>query len=448
MPAPNISAWKWWAFASLLLILLFFSGYFLERHQSLLLLGLFASMFLAYVWVCIKRRQVSINSHFYTGLSFRVLLLFMIPNLSDDLYRFIWDGQLTWHGIHPFAQIPSYYAVEGIPSFLSMELFELLNSKEYFTVYPPVSQFFFMVTSAVTGGDIFWSAVIFRTLLIGAEVGSYYLLKRLALMQGIDPRRISWYWLNPLVILEITGNLHFEGFMILFIFLAVLLVLNKHSWMAGVSMGLAIGVKLIPLLFLPVIWKQIGTKAFIQFTLGIAGTLLFYSIPFFDWTFFQGLGDSLSLYFQKFEFNASVYYLVREVGYWHKGYNIIGTAGPYLAVITFFLVIVFAWRQAVARIQMTTSMGISLTIYLMLATTVHPWYILLLVALMLFQSFKYPVLWSALIALSYLGYTETGYEENLWITFFEYAPVIVYMGYEFIFRNRLQFNPFYRPPLV
>ncbi len=221
MPVPDRSTWKWWTVAFSLLLLLTYSGYFLQRHQSILLGALFTTMFLAYAWLCINRRRVSLDSHFYAGLAFRLVLLLMIPNLSDDIYRFIWDGQLTWHGIHPFANVPAYYALEGIPPFLSGELYELLNSKDYFTVYPPVSQFFFTLTVAITHGDIFWSAVIFRALLIAAEVGSFFLLKKLAFMQGIDPRRISWYWLNPLVILEITGNLHFEGFMILFIFLSI-----------------------------------------------------------------------------------------------------------------------------------------------------------------------------------------------------------------------------------
>ncbi len=445
---PANSSRGWWAVWIVLLAAVIYGGYGLERSRTLWLIATFTISFGAYAWLAWQDRLVAPNSHFLAGLVLRLALLFMIPNLSDDIYRFIWDGQLTWHGVHPFAHVPSYYMENGMPDYLNEALYTRLNSPDYFTVYPPVSQFFFMLTALITGGDVFWSSVVLRLFLIAAEAGTFFLLRQICIESGVSTRRIAWYWLNPLVILEITGNLHFEGLMIFFLVLSVILIVRRQWWAAGAALGLATGVKLIPLLFFPVLWRHSGTRPFVKVCIAAVIAFVLFTLPFTDRAFISGIYDSLSLYFQKFEFNASVYYLVREAGYWYKGYNIIATAGPYLAVCTLLGIIVFVLRHSPVKTRMTTAMGISLTIYLLLATTVHPWYILALIPLMILQNIYYPVLWSALAVLSYTGYYPGGYEEKLWLTFVEYALVIVYMVYELVIDKKIQFNPLYRPPVT
>jgi len=45
---------------------------------------------------------------FIIGLAIlaRLLIIPAFPNLSDDIYRFIWDGRLWHDGIHPFLHLP------------------------------------------------------------------------------------------------------------------------------------------------------------------------------------------------------------------------------------------------------------------------------------------------------------------------------------------------------
>lgn len=428
---------QWYIVLLLMVSIMALMGYVVDRHESILLFSGFLLLFGSYVWLVHKRNMVTENIHFRAGLLLRVILLLMIPNLSDDIYRFIWDGQLLWNGINPFAEVPAYYMeIKEMPAFLSREVYSHLNSPEYFSIYPPISQFIYMLTAAIAGGNILGSAIIIRILLIGAEIGTYFLLKRYCRILAIDSRRVSWYWLNPLVILELTGNLHFEGFMIFFILLCLLLLESGRILMGAAALALAVGVKLLPLLFLPVIWKRLGFRKFLTFCLGLGISVIVIFIPFLNMEFITGISDSLGLYFQKFEFNASVYYVVREVGYWYKGYNIIASAGPWLAGATLLFIVTYSYFYSLIRTHLTTAMGISLTLFLLLATTVHPWYILLLIPLFLLQGIHYPVLWSGLATLSYIGYNATGYSENLWLTFIEYALVIVYMGYELVYRKK------------
>ena len=83
------------------------------------------------------------NHSLYTllGLGFlvRVCLIFCFPNLSDDIYRFYWDGKLILAGYNPYGILPTEalnYNIGG----LSKDIFDQLNSPNYYTIYPPINQ--------------------------------------------------------------------------------------------------------------------------------------------------------------------------------------------------------------------------------------------------------------------------------------------------------------------
>jgi alpha-1,6-mannosyltransferase len=121
-------------------------------------------------------------------------------------------------------------------------------------------------------------------------------------------------------------------------------------------------------------------------------------LPLFNYQVFQSLTTSVGLYFNKFEFNASLYYLVREYGFWKYGYNIIQTVGWKLGVVTTMLIVLFTFRKGWAKSDVisidSTQFLLSdflwiLSIYFLFATTLHPWYITTLLALSVFT--PYPV---------------------------------------------------------
>ena len=71
-------------------------------------------------------------------------------------------------------------------------------------------------------------------------------------------------------------------------------------------------------------------------------------------------------------------------------------------------------------------LGLALTIYLLMATIVHPWYILALVAFACFYNYRYAMLWSAMAVLSYYTYRDDSYTENLWLVVIEYGAVLLF----------------------
>ncbi|TRX55549.1 mannosyltransferase [Fulvivirga sp. M361] len=407
--------------------------YFINRHDSVTLLTAYGTLFLCYFFLLNKSANVNIKAAIGAGVVFRLVLFFSFPNLSDDIYRFVWDGKLINAGIHPFSYLPRQLVEAGdLPGSLTLELFNQLNSPDYFTIYPPVAQFVFWL-STVVSDTVLGSAIFIRSCIFTAELGTLWLLIKLCNIYQTKSHNALIYALNPLVILELTGNLHFEAFMIFFILLS--LYLYKKQKIAGVATGLALAIaaKLLPLMFLPSFFRRMSFKKliFLYLLVAIGAVLLF--LPLVDFSLFKGMGSSIALYFQKFEFNASIYYLVREVGFWVKGYNIIGVAGKWLSVITFLLIIMISLVPKPEKIRLPLVFLWILFIYLVMATTVHPWYITTLLALSVLTNLRFPMIWSGLIFLTYIGYTETTYVESMFVVLIEYFIVFIFIGYELFY---------------
>jgi alpha-1,6-mannosyltransferase len=416
----------------------YFLAYEIPRHATFALFATYGILFLIYLWIVNSSLNQAVSFWIVVSLVFRIILFFAFPQLSDDFYRFIWDGRLWAAGEHPFAALPSEYLNLNIPG-IDQELYNHLNSKEYFAIYPPVAQYVFWVAVTISPHSILGSVIVMRVLVLLAEVGTILLMKELLKKFGRPENNVLLYALNPLIIMELTGNLHFEVFVIFFLLVTVLLLTRKVFLPAAASMGLAICTKLLPLIFLPSYIGRLATKKLLAYFLIVGAACLVLFFPFFDWEVVNSLRSSVGLYFNKFEFNASLYYLVREFGFWKYGYNIIQTVGWKLGLITLILILTYVWiksRQSKVKQEDFNSHVLfqdwmwMLSIYFLFATTLHPWYISTLLALSVFTPYRYPVVWTGLIFLTYAGYTSDSFHEVLWLTAIEYIVVIGFLAYE------------------
>ena len=411
-------------------LLIYILGYQVDRTAGELLIFLFSTLFFTYLWILYLNPDDSLVYQLIWGsIGLRLILLFAFPNLSDDIYRFVWDGRLLGQGIHPFAELPAFYQQPGHEvNGLTQQLFKQLNSPNYFTIYPPFAQFIFWVSTAITK-TVLGAAVVIRCFIILAETGSIFLLQKLLLRYNLPKRNVLWYAFNPLVILELTGNLHFEAFMIFFMVLAIYCLLSNSVMKAALFLAAGVASKLVPLIILPIFLRRLNFRLLVKLYLFTALFILLFFVPLFNVDLLNGMSSSISLYFQKFEFNASFYYLIREVGYLHYGYNIIASAGKYMALITFLGIMTLSLWKFTRANQFQVIMWV-LTLYLFMATTVHPWYITTIIAVSVFTPFRFVILWSFMIFLTYLGYTSDGFSENLWVVSLEYSSVILLMLYE------------------
>ncbi|WP_104735490.1 mannosyltransferase [Hanstruepera ponticola] len=454
---------------SIVLYLLF--AYTLERTQSLKLVLLYAGLFWAFC------KLVSLLKHhpkLVVGLAFgfRALFILAIPNLSQDFYRFIWDGRMVLEGFNPYLYTPQSFINQNLfPITQAQELFNGMGSLSagHFTNYPPLNQLCFILAGLFAGKSIWGSVLVLRLIIIAADFGTLMFGKKLLQALNLPTYNLYWYILNPFIIIELTGNLHFEGVMVFFLVWSLYL-LHKHKWQwAAVVFACSVSVKLIPLLFLPLFFKWftskpkpvissavekshsnksvIASKAkqslgkesinkWIPASAGMTKLFLFYGIiglvtilsflPFYNPQFLNNYTETVGLWFQNFEFNASLYYLFREIGFWISGYNQIAIIGKLLAFTVCSSVIMLGLiRNNTNTKNVVLSMLLALTVYLFLSTTVHPWYLVTLLLLSVFTHYKFPLVWSFMIVLSYLAYSYTDYSENLWIIAFEYVVVFI-----------------------
>lgn len=394
-------------------------------RSSSWLVPVYGIAFLSYLFISLKV-QFNLKQLIVVAILLRLVLFFGPPSLSDDYYRFIWDGQIWSAGMSPYQSTPEAL-IDDLPDSYQ-PLYDSLNSQTYHSTYPPFSQYVFAIPSLLGVKDIFWSMTMMRVLLLLFEFGAVYLLFQLTKSVA----KVLFYAMNPLVILELTGNLHFEGLVVFFILLAWWFY-KQNKWVGG-AVALCFGVltKLTPLMFLPLLFKKLGWKKSLLSYFLIGLVLVLFSLPFLSLEIIAGLGDGLDLFFRKFEFNAGLFFLIREIGFWVRGYDVVQTAGPWLSIIALVLIVAYAVFAVHGKTQWAEAFTIVLFIQLLFATTVHPWYVIPLVAFSGFTGFAFPLVWSGLIFLSYLGYSDQGYQHPMgWIAL-EYVVVIGLAAFELL----------------
>ncbi len=276
------------------------------------------------------------------------------------------------------------------------------------------------------------SVIVMRLLLILSEIGLFFILKKLLKEFELPLSRIGWYFLNPLVIIELSGNLHWEGVMLFFFALGWWLLLRQKNLFASVAFACSIATKLIPLLLLAVFARFLPWKRTLLLSVLCCLSLGLIFFPFFKDIGLENYFATLQLWFKNFEFNGSFYYIIRWIGYEVKGYNIIrqwGEVAPWI-IVAFVLLFSLAKPKKNAQ-EVFRSMLFLLTFYYLIASIVHPWYVISLVLLSLFTSYRFPLVWSLLIPLSYVTYAHPSFQENYVLIGIEYGLVLGVMLYEY-----------------
>ncbi len=350
---------------------------------------------------------------------------------------------MIFEAINPYESLPeTFIKNEAYPINQAIDLYDGMGSLNgsHYTNYPPLNQLSFVIAAIFAKTSILWSVVVMRLQIILADIGIIYIGKKILEKLNIPLHHIFLYALNPFIIIELTGNLHFEAVMLFFLVWSLYLLLQKKWIWSAFIFGLSVSVKLIPLLFIPLFYqwftkdgKSKGILNFFSFGAIIIGINMLLFLPFLSSNLLDNYLSSVGLWFQNFEFNASVYYIAREIGYLFRGWNEIAIIGKILPIITVvFLIVITFFRKNNSPQQLFTAMLLGLTFYYFMATTVHPWYIASLVLLSVFTKYNYPIVWSIVIILSYQAYANNPWQENLWLITLEYLLVYGFLFWEII----------------
>ena len=386
----------------------------LRRAALPFLLILHAIAFVALLWAH-RRNKVHLN---HIGLIlgwallFRLTLLPALPDLSDDYYRYIWDGNLVAKGVSPYAHAPADPELAD-RGFVDNALLGKLNSKDFHSVYPPLSQLVFLC-----GGwfyevsELAPSFLMMKSLFVLMEfTGLCFLITALRRTSTSVSAMILYAW-NPLVIIEIAGQGHTEGAMVLGMGLAAHAACSGRAAISWLGLTLAAMTKLLPFAFVP-LWLRYfrGRGLWLGLTVAIA-----LCVPF--WTpSLIGTYESVQLYVQYFEFNAGLYFTIKQILYWFTGDDWSKQIGPLLRWVFAAIAIgIYLFHRVDGPQRLLQASLLLFSAYLITATTVHPWYVTWVLPLIPFTPMlRWPWFWFSFACFaSYVAYTDIGQSRLLW----------------------------------
>jgi hypothetical protein len=291
----------------------------------------------------------------YYGLAlmalWHVLFLRTPPGLDDDIHRYLWDGRVQRLGYNPYIVVPSDPALAG----LHTPETRTLNNPEVPSPYPAGAQLFFR---AVT--SIHESTFALKVAFVICDFAIVFVLLDLLRWTRQGEHWILAYAWHPLLATEVAGSGHVDIVGVLLLLVSAASLLRRWRTVAAMSFGLAVAVKFLPIVLLPLYWKRVRLRDAALVAIGIA--LLY--VPFLNHGRIP-IG-SLGTYVQRFRFNDPVFAMLERVaapqfvaglalliGFltatWMRTRSAEGTAEP------------FAWPMAAS---------------LFCAPVVYPWYLL------------------------------------------------------------------------
>lgn len=399
-------------------------AYWFPRTAFPELMGLYGIAFICYLMLVSVHKNKAFSSLLVIimAMVLRLLLFGAWPELSDDFYRYLFDGQLLVKGINPYLQMPADLFDSGIlpENEYWQTLLERMNSTEYYSLYPPLHQFFFWL-AALVGENLFLNMLVLRISILLIEGVNLWLIQKILFLWRKPAYHLSWYAFNPLVIVELTGNLHFEGLVLTGLLGAIYFYSTQKAFGAGLSWAAAVGLKLTPLLLAPVWTRFWDKKRFLIFSLTAVFFVFLFLSPIFLLEGGQNYYQSFRLFQIKFEFNASLYYLIREIAGFFVDYNPIGYVGPALQVIAAVCLLAMGlYQRTFTQEALVSKMVWMYLVFLLFQTTVHPWYLIPALGISVLSSNRIFVIWTGLVFLSYHAYSQPGFTENLWFITAEY----------------------------
>ena len=390
---------------ALILVPLYILGFIvlsqIDRSEFSHLITIYAFVFIIY-FIAIKYKfRYGLLAALILFAGTRIPFFFDLPNLSDDFFRFIWDGMLLNEGLNPIGRIPIEQHINNFKDVAFAEmLLANMNSPFYASVYPTFHQAFFGLAYFFAGSELLTGVNMMRAFIITFEL--FFFLSILLRGRNKEHTYIYAYLLNPLVIVEGVGNIHFEAIMLPFLALALIDFSPKRHLRSAVPFTSAILVKLNPLILAPMLVFKTRPKIRFYFIISTLFMLFVFLGMMEPWTLFKDFNKGLGLYFGTFEFNGSIYYALREIIWSYTGYNPIAYLAPALGVLSFILIIAVSWKRRKANIFELAL--VVFLIYYLLAATVHPWYLIPIVYLAIRSGRTYILIWSFVAIFSYSHY--------------------------------------------
>jgi hypothetical protein len=382
----------------------------IPRFWALLLPAFLA--YLAAAWWVWHRPAGPLWTLLGLALLFRLTLLSGPPNLSDDVYRYVWDGRVQLAGINPYRHAPEAPEV----AHLRDGLYHGINHKDVSTIYPPLAQGFFLLVCALHPGLLAMKAA-----LVLVESGLILLLLRILRQRGQDPRRVVLYAWNPLPVIEVAGNGHLDVLAVSLLLLALYWLEAGRGLPAVWAAAGAVLAKLLPALALPLFWGRLRGRRRLLWWLPLLVGLGFLPYAGAGAQLFAGLQTYLLKWRANDALFSIFYQVLKDPVLGHDDAAL--QQAKWLGAALLGLAVLWACRRPG---DLYRGAFVVMGAYLLLAPTLHPWYLMwALPFLALFPSPAWIYLSGAVfLAYEVLGrYIATGvWEEQPWVLWAQFLP--------------------------
>ena len=344
----------------------------------------------------------------------RAFFLLTDPVLSDDVFRYVWDGRVQHAGINPYLYAPDDPNLAPLRDELP-EIYADINNKDIPTIYPPLMQLLFYAATSVSS-SLLWMKAFFTLF----DFALIFALARLLTARGLSPLRALVYAWSPLPLVEIAGSGHNDVAAVFFLVTALWAFEKRResgSMVLATASGLA---KLGGFALLPFFARFLKPRTFWAVPLATALVVLPYASA--GGLAFRGLRE----YALRWRGNDSLF---------HVFFFLTGSlsdAKLVVAALLAALTLVLFWRRTPPLRASFWLLGA----ILLVAPTVHPWYLLWIAPLL--AVFPHPA-WlflQASVALSYhASYLATAgepWQEAPWIKLLEYGPFFALLGLDLL----------------
>jgi alpha-1,6-mannosyltransferase len=203
------------------------------------------------------------------GVLFRLSILFSPPHLSDDIYRYVWDGRVQAARINPYRYIP---ADPSLAQLRDDKIYPKINRRDYaHTIYPPAAQAVYFLTTRISE-SVTWM----KATMLAFEAVAIWALAQLLASFGFSRQRVLIYAWHPLIVWEFAGSGHVDAIAIAFIAVALTARRRNAEVVVGVALACATLVKFFPLALFPALYKRWSWKM----PLALAITIVVAYLPY------------------------------------------------------------------------------------------------------------------------------------------------------------------------
>jgi alpha-1,6-mannosyltransferase len=300
----------------------------------------------------------------------------MPPGLDDDIHRYLWDGRVQRLGYNPYIIVPSDPAAAGLHTSET----RTLNNPEVPSPYPPGAQLFFRAVTAIHE-----SAFALKVAFVICEVAIVFVLLDVLRRTGHGAHWVLAYAWHPLLATDVAGSGHVDIVGALLLLVSAAALLRRWRPVAAIAFALAVAVKFVPIVLLPLYWKRIRLR---DGALAAAVFGLLY-LPFLN----RGripIG-SLGTYVQRFRFNDPVFATLERL--------MAPQAVVVLAVIVGLLTAILMCRKSAEGFSDAFAWPMAASLFC--APVVYPWYMLWLLPFIRSVATVPIIIWTASIIPTY-----------------------------------------------